>query len=68
MTDDEMLHLYDYATGDQIGPASPEQVIHSYSDERDYLSGVIAIDCDGQVRHPSSDPAVYGALRSVYVA
>lgn len=59
--------LYDYTTGQEIGPATREQWEASLSQAAGE-TGAITIDADGEVRHPSDDTAAYGQLRTVYVA
>ncbi|WP_222113240.1 hypothetical protein [Gordonia paraffinivorans] len=58
--------LYDYNTGERIGPATAEQIAAS---EAAGDAGVITIDAGtGEVLHNGADPAVWPRQRDVYVA
>lgn len=57
--------LFDYATGDKIGPATPEQIAASL-DAGD--TGAILIDADGTVIADGSWEAQQPGVRTVYVA
>lgn len=58
--------LYDYHTGERIGPATAEQIAAS---EAAGDAGVITIDAGtGEVLHNGADKAVWPNQRAVYVA
>jgi hypothetical protein len=52
--DNPTHHLFDADTGDDLGPATPEQVAASNRSERREATGIIVIDGDGDVVEPGS--------------
>lgn len=58
--------LMDLATGKEIGPATAEQAQWA-GEEGHRDTGGFLVDSDGTPRHEGADPAVFGALRSVYI-
>lgn len=61
-----MQDLYDYNTGERIGPATAQQIAAS---EAAGDAGVITIDAGtGEVLHNGANKAVWPNQRDVYVA
>lgn len=74
---DTAAHLYDYATADDLGPATEAQIAYIAADDQqraddmalgekvqDNAAGVFWIDADGTPVHESSE----SRARAVYIA
>lgn len=69
MTQNETTaNLYDYRTGDLIGPATAEQIAASTEAEARNQTGAILVDADGDVAEDGSWAAQQPGVRPCYTA